>query len=188
MRSRLLLTVLFAIVLTIALIPVKMISAQDAPSVTVEDQTIADDYMVVVAEVVSDGQGWLVIHADQDGSPGPVVGFAMVEDGVNTDVMVEVDPDMVTDIMYAMLHEDTGTMGEYEFPDADPPATDEEDNAVTQSFTVTMEMAEDAEMEEEAVEEMADTGYDYTLYYAIAAILLAAGVIGMIYSKRPVKE
>jgi hypothetical protein len=59
MRSRLLLTILFAIVLTIVLIPAKMISAQDAPSVTVEDQTVSDDYMVVVPEVVSDGQGWI---------------------------------------------------------------------------------------------------------------------------------
>jgi hypothetical protein len=57
---------------------------------------------------------------------------------------------------------------------------------VTPSFTATMEMAADEEMEE--VEEMAATGFNFTIYYAIAAILLAAGVTGMIYVKRPVKE
>jgi hypothetical protein len=187
MRSRLLLIILFAIVLTLVLLPVKMISAQDAPSITVEDQTISDDYMVVVSEVVSDGQGWLVIHADQDGSPGPVAGFSMVNDGINTDVMVEIDPDIATDTLYAMLHEDTGTMGEYEFPDADPTATDADGNTVTQSFEATMEMAQEVEMEE-AVEEMAATGFNFTLYYIMAAIFLAAGIIGMVYIRKPARR
>jgi hypothetical protein len=111
----------------------------------------------------------------------------MVDDGVNTDVIVEIDPDIATDTLYAMLHEDTGTMGEYEFPDADPPATDADGNAVTQSFEATMEMAQEGEMEE-AVEEMAATGYDFTLYYVIAIILLAVGVIGMVYIRKPVRK
>jgi len=104
-------------------------------SVTVMDQAI-EDSTVVVPEVISDGQGWMVIHADEDGAPGPVIGQAAVSDGVNTDVGVEIDVEAATETLYAMLHADTGEMGTYEFPDADPPVT-VEGNVVVEPFTVT---------------------------------------------------
>lgn len=105
------------------------------PSVSVMDQAI-EDGMVTVPEVVSDGQGWMVIHADDDGSPGPVIGQAQVSDGVNRDVSVEIDVEMATETLYAMLHADTGEMGAYEFPDADPPVQ-VEGNVVVKPFAIT---------------------------------------------------
>lgn len=105
------------------------------PSVTVMDQAI-EDSTVVVPEVISDGQGWMVIHADEDGAPGPVIGHAAVSDGVNTDVSVEIDVDAATETLYAMLHTDSGEMGTYEFPDGDPPVQ-VEGNVVVEPFSVT---------------------------------------------------
>lgn len=84
------------------------------PSMRVPDQIVTD--MVTAESVVSEGAGWLVIHAaGEEGGPGPVIGFAAVEAGTNTDVMVEVDPAGVTPTLFPMLHVDTGEAGAYEF-------------------------------------------------------------------------
>jgi len=84
-----------------------------SPSMRVPDQIVTDT--VVAESVVSDGPGWLVIHADGGGSPGPVIGFAAVDDGLNVDVSVDVDAENVTPVLYPMLHVDTGEEGTYEF-------------------------------------------------------------------------
>ncbi|UCD29760.1 MAG: hypothetical protein JSV03_04560, partial [Planctomycetota bacterium] len=60
------------------------------PSVTVMDQEIVDG-TVTIAQVISDGPGWIVIHADQDGKPGPVLGQTAVQDGENADIVVALD-------------------------------------------------------------------------------------------------
>lgn len=116
------------------------------PSVTVNDQEISDN-LVTVAEVVSDGPSWIVIHADQEGAPGPVVGHSAVSEGVNTDVTVEIDTENATETLYAMLHTDVGEAGVYEFPGADGPVQ-VEGQIVTPAFTVTgLPMAEEEEPE-----------------------------------------
>lgn len=65
--------------------------------------------------VLSEGAGWLVVHADADGAPGPVAGLAPVEAGTNAPVLVELDPEVATPVLWPMLHVDDGVMGEYEF-------------------------------------------------------------------------
>lgn len=90
------------------------------PSVSVEDQTIKDG-QITVPSATSDGPGWMVIHADDGGAPGAVVGQTALSDGENTDIVVDIDTDMATPTLYAMLHTDSGEVGTYEFPDADPP-------------------------------------------------------------------
>ncbi len=69
---------------------------------------------VHAASVLSDGPGFLVIHADNGGSPGPVLGATAVNDGLNTNVVVELEGD-VTPVLWPMLHVDTGEVGTYEF-------------------------------------------------------------------------
>jgi hypothetical protein len=112
-----------------------MITGGLRPSVTVMDQAI-EDSTVVVPGVISDGPGWIVIHADQDGAPGPVIGHSVVSDGVNTDVSVEIDVNAATETLYAMLHTDSGQIGTYEFPGGDPPVQ-VEGNIVVKPFTIT---------------------------------------------------
>ena len=94
-------------------------SAMVLPSVTVRDQTVNSS--VVVQRVVSGGPGWIVIHADANGSPGPVIGYTAVKEGVNTNVKVRIDAAKTTPVLYAMLHVDAGEIGKYEFPGADVP-------------------------------------------------------------------
>lgn len=77
--------------------------------------------------VLSEGPGWLVIHADNgEGAPGPVIGFTAVADGYNEDVTVELDAEGLTPVLFPMLHVDTGEEGTYEFGQvegADGPVT-----------------------------------------------------------------
>lgn len=107
------------VLLTAALLPV---AAQEAgaPSVSVDSQAVVDG-RVVIAKVVSAGAGWLVIHIQADGKPGPVIGFSPVRDGVNLNVAVDVDTAKVTESLFAMLHLDAGSLGVYEFPGPDAP-------------------------------------------------------------------
>jgi plastocyanin len=105
------------------------------PQVKVSDQAIKDD-SVTVASVVSAGPGWMVIHADANGKPGPVIGYTAVKDGENEDVVVKIDTSKATDTLYAMLHVDAGTVGTYEFPGADVPAM-VDGQMVSPAFKVT---------------------------------------------------
>lgn len=109
------------------------------PSVTVQDQTADPADQVVVQEVVSDGPGWMVIHEDDGGAPGAVIGFSAVGDGSNADVQVTLDRDAVDqETLYAMLHVDAGVVGTYEFPGPDGPVMDGMGNVIAPPFTVTV--------------------------------------------------
>lgn len=90
------------------------------PSVTVSDQAVKDD-TVTISQVTSDGPGWIVIHKEQGGGPGPVVGYAAVKSGSNSNVVVKIDSYTATPKLFAMLHTDKGVVGKYEFPGPDVP-------------------------------------------------------------------
>jgi plastocyanin len=105
------------------------------PSVTVADQAIVED-SVTIAQVVSDGPGWLVVHTDASGKPGPVLGYSPVSDGENTNVVVLIDRSDATQTLYAMLHSDAGTVGIYEFPGSDGPVLVGE-QMVSPAFQIT---------------------------------------------------
>lgn len=156
------------VTLAMLVVTVLAVNAQDmTPSVTVDDQTI-EEGMVTVATVVSDGPGWIVIHADEDGAPGPVIGFAAVDDGETTDVMVEVDADAATETLYAMLHEDSGEMGTYEFPAGDPPAR-VDGEVVVEPFMVTGGLEE---VLPETGDEMGAAALWASLALAVAGVLM----------------
>lgn len=147
--------------------------AQVTPSVTVDDQAVQDG-TVTIAQVVSDGPGWIVIHADQNGAPGPVVGHAAVSDGENNNVVVTIDTASATSTLYAMLHMDAGTVGTYEFPGADAPVS-AEGQPVMVSFSVTG-LGQP--------EELPETGmaFDYwsVALLAAAGALLVAGALATV--------
>jgi len=106
------------------------------PAVTVPDQELGDDSTVTVPQVVAAEAGWLVIHASEDGAPGPVIGYTAVEAGANEDVVVDIDTDAATATLFAMLHVDAGEVGVYEFPGADGPVL-VDGNVVVRPFTLT---------------------------------------------------
>ena len=119
-------------------------------SVMVRDQQVIDG-TVIVPEAEISTPGWLVIHAEQDGAPGPVLGYAPLEEGSNQEVLVEIEADRVTSTVYAMLHEDTGEEGVYEFPDADPPVQ-VDGSVVVKPFQVETEESASQEVAVEVVD------------------------------------
>jgi hypothetical protein len=109
------------------------------PFVGVYDQNVTGD-TVTIDYVVSVGPGWIVIHVDNNGKPGEVIGHAAVSDGINKFVRVKIDTSKKTDRLIAMLHTDSGEIGTYEFPQGDPPVKID-DKIVMQSFATKEEPA-----------------------------------------------
>lgn len=122
------------------------VSAQDAlPSIEVSDQVSLDNN-IRVDSVTSDGPGFVVIHADNgEGAPGPVIGFLSIPNGTADNLSVRIDATLATPTLYAMLHADTGEIGEYEFGSvegADQPVTVDE-SVVVQPMNVIILRASD---------------------------------------------
>lgn len=84
-------------------------SAEVNPSVSVHDQN-SDGTSVIVADVVSQGSGWMAIHNQVNGKLGDPIGETQLNPGDNKNIVVKIDPARATPVMYAMLHEDAGTV------------------------------------------------------------------------------
>lgn len=117
------------------------VNAQDMmePAVMVSDQ-ISTDGTVMIDSAYSDGFGWIVIHAENDGSFGAVIGQRALNAGLNNNIEVEIDTANATPTLYAMLHSDTGQIGTYEFGTVEgedsPVAND--DGVIAPTFTVEL--------------------------------------------------
>lgn len=104
------------------------VQAQEA-MIKVMDQK-AEGSTIVVESVTAPADGFLVVHAVQDGKPVTPGshGYAAVKAGENKDVRIELDAAPMAGAEYVvMLHEDTGEKGKYEFAegmtDVDKPVT-----------------------------------------------------------------
>lgn len=124
------------------------------PSVTVYVQDVIRG-QIKIAEAVIPVEGWVVIHADDAGSFGPIIGQAHLDPGVTTDLAVNIDVDAATETLYAMLHTDGGVFDVFEFPGPDMPVI--EDGApISPAFKVTigeMSISEEVADTEEAMPE-----------------------------------
>ncbi len=107
--------VLLLTALVLALFVPAAFAQMNTPAVEVNDQPIKDG-TVTVARVVATEPGWIVIHADKDGNPGPILGKTQVQAGENLNVVVAIDTANATPRLHAMLHVDHGTAGTFEFP------------------------------------------------------------------------
>ena len=81
----------------------------------------ARDGKIVVARVEAPSVSWLTIHKMKDGEPGDVIGYKELETGVSQNVTVEIDVTEATPTMFAIIHADSGALGEFEYPQFDPP-------------------------------------------------------------------
>ncbi len=91
--------------------------------VDAQDQFVDGDN-VTIRSVTAQQDGWLVIHSDNNGAPGPVIGHERILAGTTNNVEVTLQQNGRTDALWAMLHLDTGEIGVYEFgtvEGADPP-------------------------------------------------------------------
>ncbi len=73
---------------------------------------------LTVADVTLGGtaQGWVAVHLDVAGKPGPVVGEAAVKKGNTKNVVVHFTHAVKTGAFWPMLHVDDHVIGVYEFP------------------------------------------------------------------------
>lgn len=118
-----------------------------------EDQA-GDGTEVTVASVTLPADGFVVIHADADGSAGPVIGHSeLLAEGESTDIVITLDePLAATATVWPMAHIDTNVNGAYDFapPDVtdDGPATFEDGEVAMLPVEVTVEGAGDDGVDE----------------------------------------
>lgn len=111
--------------------------------VVFEDQE-SDGNSIVVASVSLPSPGFIAVHGNADGAPGPVIGNSeLLPAGVSTDVVVELDsPLAASDLVFPMAHVDMDSDGVYEFmpPDntIDIPATTSDGSVAVVGGEVTV--------------------------------------------------
>jgi len=89
------------------------------PSLTLEDQPRGDG--VIIKSMTLDKPGFVVIHKDGGGKPGPVIGHSPVmAAGTHENVKVDFDNAQAGARVFPMLHYDNGD-GQYQFPGPDGP-------------------------------------------------------------------
>lgn len=117
--------------------------AEVTGSLTLSDQSGDGNSVVVDEATISGSDGWIVIHADDGGAPGPVIGHVALPEGTSSDVEVELHEALSADAtVWPMLHIDAGEAGVYEFPGADGPVTADGD-VVVAPLSYTVEAAAD---------------------------------------------
>ena len=109
---------------------------QATDSIDVDDQAIKDG-TVIIAEVNSSQDGWIAVHIDQGGKPGPVIGHAPVPKGESYKIAVKLEQPVAAGAkLWPMLHIDAGKIGTYEFPGPDAPVV-VNNNIVMKQITIT---------------------------------------------------
>ncbi|WP_374685976.1 hypothetical protein [Promineifilum sp.] len=78
------------------------------PVVEVVDQEVGQDGMITLPRVELLEPGWVLIHAEEDGQIGPIVGQLFLEAGTYSSVTMTIDWRKATPTLYAVLHEDGG--------------------------------------------------------------------------------
>lgn len=92
-------------------------AATASGTLSAADQS-GDGTTLSVAAVTLEGVdgGWVAVHTDLNGKPGPVVGVVQVKKGTTTNLKVALDKKVTTGAYWPMLHVDDHTVGTYEFP------------------------------------------------------------------------
>ncbi|MGH8871217.1 MAG: DUF7282 domain-containing protein [Acidimicrobiia bacterium] len=87
------------------------------PSALTADAQESDGSTIVVASVTLPVPGFIAVHGDAEGSPGPVVGHSdLLPAGESTDVTVTLDEPLTeSGTLWPMVHIDFNDNGEYEF-------------------------------------------------------------------------
>jgi hypothetical protein len=82
-----------------------------APMVDAADQSV-ENGVVSASSVIAPANGWMVVHrTDSEMKPGPVVGYAPLREGENTDVAAILQEDVATgDMLMLMVHGEDGGM------------------------------------------------------------------------------
>ena len=132
--------------------------------IVAEDQGSAGT-SIVVARVDLPSAGFVAVHADEGGSPGPVIGVSdLLPPGTTNEVTVQLDEPLASDaVVHPMVHIDTNDNGVYEFGTVSgvdgPGLTADGDVAVT-SATIGVARSDPADSVSETTESGSGTGTD----------------------------
>ncbi|PID86701.1 MAG: hypothetical protein CSA11_11335 [Chloroflexi bacterium] len=109
------------------------------PTLSVSDQPLNNDGLLVIDNVTVLEPAWVVIHAEHDGQVGEVLGQTAVTSGTNSAVEVVIEPLQATDTLTAMIHHNAGSKDSFDFPGEDDPLL-ENGSTVAQSFAINRQM------------------------------------------------
>ena len=88
---------------------------------TVVDQVSDGTTVEVASAAVYGTPGFLVVHREDKGGPGPVMGHAPLQEGGSAKVLMPMDQTLESGAYWVMLHRDAGAVGTYEWPGPDGP-------------------------------------------------------------------
>lgn len=91
------------------------------PQIEVSDQAIAEDGVMILAKAQLLESTWVVIHADDDGEIGAVVGRQLFPAGEYENVPITIDWRRATPVLHVVLHEDDDVIGVLDYPAGDMP-------------------------------------------------------------------
>jgi plastocyanin len=151
--------------------------AEVTGSLTVADQSGDGTRITVAQATITGADGFVVVHADADGAPGPVIGHAPLPEGTSRGLVVLLDEPLTGNAtVWPMLHVDAGEPGVYEFPGPDVPVTvDGEVVVASLAFTLA------AAGESTAADSLPLTGAPLVW---LAAAALAAVTMGAVAVRR----
>ncbi len=112
-------------------------AANVSGSLDAADQSSDGKTITVNTVNIKGGSGFIAIHADLSGKPGPVVGHAAIPEGDSSNVVIKLDSPVATGAYWPMLHLDAGKIGTYEFPGPDVPVKSGSD-IVMKKITLTV--------------------------------------------------
>ena len=101
----------------VSLVGVTGVQAATLPSsITIRNQDLSSG-VIVVDSVTAPVDGWIVVYKSPNFTPGQIVGYAPVYQGVNTGVKVTIDTAKVGQLptLWAILHSDGGVPGVFEW-------------------------------------------------------------------------
>lgn len=107
------------------------------PEITIINQEILDDGLLKVESVYAINPGWLLIHNDDDGAIGALLGFAAVRAGLNEALTIQIAWREATPTLHAVLYEDRERANQLDFPEGDLPVIIN-GQPVLSTFTVTL--------------------------------------------------
>lgn len=91
------------------------------PSVTVSDQDLSEDGSLLIDNVTAATQSWIAVHIDDDGQPGPMLGYAPVMKGEQENLAIKINWFDATPTLHAVLYIDAGEPGHFDDPATDKP-------------------------------------------------------------------
>lgn len=115
------------------------VAADSKASGTIDaaDQNSDGKTITVKSVSIKGSSGFIAVHSDVAGAPGPVVGHVAIPEGASSNVVVTFDSPQKSGAYWPMLHIDAGKIGTYEFPGVDLPVTSGTD-IVMKKVTLTV--------------------------------------------------